>query len=203
MVRQIWPGKENPRISLEVSREEKGHAETILRSLNIREKETVIGLNPGAAYGPAKRWPAQKYNSLAGKILKSYQGKILIFGSKQEAEIGRVICSGIERNIINLMGKTTLRELIALIQRCKVFITNDTGPMHIASALNVPVVAIFGATNPQRTSPLGVSAVVKKEVDCGPCKYRVCPSDHRCMEVINVEEVLEIVKKYLNYCLLH
>jgi len=192
LVKQVWPGKENPPISLRVSKEEKEHAKTILKSLDIAKNERVIGLNPGAAYGPAKRWPLEKYNALAREILKSCESKILIFGNKKEAELGNVISRGIEKDTVNLMGKTTLRELIALIQRCQVFITNDTGPMHIASALKVPVVAIFGPTSPQRTSPLGVSTVIKKEVACAPCKNRICPSDHKCMEKIEVEEVLKM-----------
>jgi heptosyltransferase-2 len=157
----------------------------------------IIGIFPGASYGPAKMWGAEKFRMLAEKIVKTGKAKILVFGGNKEKELGEIIQNKTD-GIINLCGKTTARELMALIKKCNVFITNDTGPMHIASALNVPVIAIFGPTNPDRTSPLGSSAIIKKEVKCAPCKYRICPlKNHKCMESISVEEVFEAAGKYI------
>ena len=166
------------------------------RSHRTAIRNPIVGIFPGASYGPAKMWDTRNFKLLTDKIIKTDIAKVLIFGGKKEKELGEIIQNE-GSNIINLCGKTTLRETMALIKRCAVFITNDTGPMHIASALNIPVIAIFGPTNAERTSPLGHSVIMKKEVSCSPCKYRICPlKNHECMNKISVEEVFETVKKY-------
>jgi heptosyltransferase-2 len=198
IVKKLVPGNEIPKNPvLYISNEEIGKADIILKDLSVSENTKIVGMFPGASYGPAKMWHIEKFKSLAEKITKNDNAKILIFGGNKEKELGKVI-KGEGKNIINLCGKTTVRELMALIKRCDVFITNDTGPMHMASALNIPVIAIFGPTNPGRTSPLGASVIIKKEVSCSPCKHRICPfKNHECMEKISVEEIFETTGKYI------
>ena len=187
---------------LYLSDEEIKNADNTLKNLGIYgttplpvTRYPLVGICPGASYGPAKRWHTEKFKSLVEKITKESKAKVLIFGSKKEEELGESIRANMQ-NVINLCGKTTTRELMALIKKCNVFVTNDTGPMHIASALNIPVIAIFGPTNTDRTSPLGPSIIIKKEIGCSPCKYRTCPfKNHECMQKVSVEEVFEALEK--------
>lgn len=189
-----WISK-NPAIYL--ANEEIERADSILKNFDISQNTKIVGIFPGASYGPAKMWGIEKFKLLAEKIIENKNIKVLVFGGNKEKELGEIMQNKTS-GIINLCGKTTARELMALIKRCSVFITNDTGPMHIASALDVPVIAIFGPTNPDRTSPLGPSVIIKKEVNCAPCKHRVCPlKKHECMEKISVGEVFEAAGKYV------
>ncbi len=185
----------NPILYLTEKETERAHS--ILKDFDISGGTKIIGIFPGASYGPAKMWGVDKFKLLAKEITKNKNANVLVFGGNKEKELANKIQNKTD-SIINLCGKTTVRELMALIKRCNVFITNDTGPMHIASALNVPIIAIFGPTNPDRTSPLGASAIIKKEVNCAPCKHRICPlKNHECMEKVSVEEVLKAVENIL------
>lgn len=198
IVKKLTGGKKIPKNPiLYITNEEIERADFILKGLNISGETKIVGIFPGASYGPAKMWGVEKFKSLAKEIANNENVKVLIFGGNKEKELGATIQNKTDGRI-NMCGKTTARELIALIKRCNVFITNDTGPMHIASALNVPVIAVFGPTNTDRTSPLGPSVIIKKKVICAPCKHRVCPlKNHECMEKISVEEVLKAAGKYI------
>jgi heptosyltransferase-2 len=198
IVKKMVPGNETPKNpSLYLNSEEIKNADKILGNMGIKEDFKIVGICPGASYGPAKRWQIERFRALAEQLTRNRKVEVLIFGSNKEKELGEIVKQGIN-NTLNLCGKTTTRELMALIKKCDVFITNDTGPMHIASALDVNVVAIFGPTIPGRTAPLGEATIIKKDVICSPCKHRVCPKkNHDCMEKISVEEVFEVVKKFL------
>jgi len=187
-----------PKISLPVTQEEKGKAKEMLLSLNVDLKKPLIILNPGASYGPSKRWHAENYAKLAILLQDRKKAEILITGSKDEAELVESIASFMTKKPLNLAGQTSLRELAGLISNADLFITNDSGPMHIANALKIPVIAIFGPTNPNSTGPFQQpAAVIKKDVPCWPCSYRECPFDHRCMISIDPEEVFEACQKFL------
>jgi heptosyltransferase-2 len=155
----------------------------------------VIGVSPGAAYGGAKRWLPERFGEAAILVARERNAAIAIFGSKDE----RDVCSLVQQTIevaglrsINFAGTTALAEFIELAAACEVYLTNDSGPMHIASALGVPTVAIFGATDEIATGPTGGhSRVVRKPVDCSPCLLRECPIDHRCMTAVSAERVAE------------
>ncbi len=177
-----------PRIYLK--EEEVTKAERYLKGLSA----PVIGINPGAAYGDAKMWGADKFSRLAKKLISEVEAGIIIFGSKQEHQIGEDIAVHINSSsILNMMGRISLRESMALMSRCRLFVTNDTGPMHVASALGVPTLAVFGSTDPEITGPVGEDAhTIKREVDCAPCFKRNCPTDKRCMEAIGVEDVFQM-----------
>ena len=156
---------------------------------------SVIGVSPGAAYGGAKRWLPERFGQAAVRIARERRASIAIFGSKEEAET----CATVQRDIeeagvecLNLAGKTTLATFIEMAAACEVYLTNDSGPMHIASALSVPTVAVFGATDEEVTGPTGErSRIVREPVECSPCLLRECPIDHRCMTRIEADRVAE------------
>lgn len=188
----------SPRLSLPIPHEDRKKAKALLSSLNADEKKPLVILNPGAFYGSAKRWPASKYAALATFLQEKNQAEILIIGSLNEVSLAEAIADAMKKTPLLLTGKTTLRELAALISHAALLITNDSGPMHIANALSTPLVAIFGPTDPRRTGPLQEPSVVfKKEVPCWPCAYRDCPFDHRCMMNIEIEEVFQACQPFL------
>ena len=157
----------------------------------------IFGLNPGAEYGPAKRWPVEKFISAAKEIQQKTNCIWLLFGGKSDAALANQIESAIgnRQSAINLAGRTSLRELMSLLKLCRVLLTNDTGPMHVAAALGTPVVAPFGSTSPELTGPVFSSnaQILKSTVPCSPCFLRECPIDFRCMNEIGVERVVEAV----------
>jgi heptosyltransferase II len=153
----------------------------------------VIGVSPGAAYGNAKRWLPERFAEAAASIAADRNARIAVFGSKEEREIGEKVRELVQvagYQCVNFAGTTSLAEFIELAAACEVFLTNDSGPMHIASALGVPTVAVFGATDHVATGPTGASSrIVREPVDCSPCMLRECPIDHRCMTAVSAERV--------------
>ena len=187
-----------PELSFPLSQEEINWAKQKLASLGYESTKSLAIISPGASYGPAKRWPGSNFASLASMLQEREKTEILIIGSSEEKELAESIISSMKKPPINMSGKTTLRQVAALIHQSHLFITNDSGPMHIANALRVPVIAIFGPTNPQVTAPFHQpSTYIQKEVPCWPCSYRKCPYDHRCMMKIHPEEVYQECQKYL------
>jgi len=179
---------------LEVGEKEKEQA---VKLLGNKHPGPIIGLNPGAAYGPAKRWPAEKYAELAAKLIKELNAQILVFGTKADNQAAALI-AGSSNNVLDFTGKTSLAEAIALIDSCAAFVTNDSGLMHVAAALKTPLVAIFGSTNHLTTSPFSKkSVIVRKPLPCSPCMQTHCKSDFACMENITSEEVMAEVIKLL------
>lgn len=162
----------------------------------------IFGLNPGAEYGPAKRWPAERFIAAAREIQKRTKCLWLVLGGKGDMilsnEIALAIGNG-QSSATNVAGQTSLRELCAVIKLCRVLLTNDTGPMHIATALGTPVVVPFGSTSPELTGPILSPGtrhqLIKSDVPCSPCFLRECPIDFRCMNGITVERVVEAVLK--------
>ena len=160
----------------------------------------IFGLNPGAEYGPAKRWPIDKFISVAREIENRTNCTWLVFGVKNDAPLAHRIESAIPSPplaVLDLAGKTSLRELMALLKICRVLLTNDSGPMHVAAALGTPVIVPFGSTSPELTGP-GLPndpqhRVLKSDVPCSPCFLRECPIDYRCLNGISVESVVEAV----------
>ncbi len=158
----------------------------------------VIGLNPGAAYGPAKRWPAEKYGELAKKLHHDLKATFLVFGTKADEEASVTIQSYVPEHVKNLAGNTTLAEAMALIGECDAFVTNDSGLMHVGAALKTPLIAIFGSTDDVATGPFSDnSVVIRKDLACSPCLETDCKTDFRCMMDIQSTEVAEAVKKLL------
>ncbi|MCE2982948.1 MAG: lipopolysaccharide heptosyltransferase II [Parachlamydia sp.] len=182
---------------LYISEQEKAAAQEFLLKYDVHPGDFIIGINPGAAYGSAKCWLPDRFKALSQQLLKNEKIKILYFGDKTGAPLVNQICDGLSDRAINLSGKTTLRELMALIQRCQIFLTNDSGPMHIASALDVPLLALFGSTSDVTTGPYQKGKVIHKHVPCSPCYKRTCPIDFKCMNQIEVSEVFEELEKII------
>jgi heptosyltransferase II len=165
---------------------------------NINTTDLVVGINPGAAYGEAKRWNSEKFAQLATTLSANY--KIMIFGGSNEVDIAlkieKILLKNGINNFENLAGMTSIQELIKLISQLKLFVTGDSGPMHIAASFHVPTVAIFGPTKDCETSQWmnSNSIIVKKELSCQPCMKRSCPLGHNnCMNLIEVNDVLNAV----------
>lgn len=189
---------QHPELKLALTQEEKKEAQGFLSSMNVDRAKPLIIFHPGAAYGPAKRWPAHKYAELARLFQERKGATILIIGSEDEGEVAESVSFPLGNKPLNLAGKTTLRLLAGLISQATLFVSNDSGPMHIANALRIPVIALFGPTDPLQTGPFQQPAsVIKKDVACWPCTYRECPYDHRCMMGIEAEEVFEICQRFL------
>ena len=162
--------------------------------------QPVIGLSPGAAYGTAKRWLPEGFAATAKELAREQGAAIGLFGSRAERELCETIAAQIapHARVVNLAGETTLRGFMELAAACLVFITNDSGAMHIASALAVPTVTVFGATNPVTTGPTGDRArVVREPVSCSPCLLRECPIDHRCMTRVPASRVVDAAQELL------
>jgi heptosyltransferase-2 len=170
----------------------------LLQAFGVRTDQVVIGLNPGSVYGSAKRWLPERFARVADRLAAEHEACVLIFGGKGEEQLGTAIAAMMTAPTIVFSGRTTVRQLMALIKRCRLFVTNDTGPMHVAAAFGVPLVAIFGPTNPATTSPYGPGhELVRHPVECSPCLLRECPIDHRCMQGIGVEEVYGAAERQL------
>ncbi len=164
--------------------------------------ERVIGISPGAAFGTAKRWLPERFLETGIRLARELRAAVAVFGSKDEQQLCETVSAGIAAagvSSANLAAKTTLAEFIEMAAACCLYLTNDSGAMHIASALGVPTVAVFGSTDHVATGPAGHRfAIIRQQVECSPCLLRECPIDHRCMTRVTVDTVaqaaLELVK---------
>ena len=183
----------SPKLSLVVPGHGRSGAGRILKELGVSQDSMLIGLNPGAAFGPAKCWPAERFSSLGKALIEPFKEcHILVFGTDRDISLAGDICAPLGERGHNLAGKTDLAEAMGLISRLDLLVSNDSGLMHIGAALDVPMVAIFGSTNPVTTGPWsGNSKIVRHKLPCSPCLKRTCPRDFRCMLGIEVEEVLD------------
>jgi heptosyltransferase-2 len=160
--------------------------------------EIVIGVSPGAAYGTAKRWLPERFAESANRVAGELGAAVAIFGSKDERALCESVAASIATPVKNFAGETSLAEFIDLAAACRVYLTNDSGAMHIASALGVPTVAVFGATDDQTTGPTGpLARVIREPVECSPCLQRECPIDHRCMTRVSATRVAETALELL------
>lgn len=161
----------------------------------------VIGVSPGAVFGNAKRWMPERFAEAAVRVASARRAAVALFGSAAERALCETVARGIAPSgvrVRNLAGETTLGQFIDLAAACRLFLTNDSGAMHIASAVGVPTVAVFGATDHTATGPVAPwSRVVREPVECAPCKLRECPIDHRCMRRVSAERVADTALKLL------
>jgi len=187
-------------VRLAVTGPEKKWATRRLESMGLGGLRKFIALCPGASFGPAKRWPPERFADLADRLIGALHADVLIFGSRDERLLAEAVAHEMQHTPAILSGDTSLRQLLALLAECRLVITNDSGPMHLAAALGVPLVAVFGSTNERATGPLGARVrMVKRPVACSPCGLRECPIDFRCMTGVGVDDVyraaLESVKE--------
>jgi heptosyltransferase-2 len=183
-------------VRLRVDPEAAARAEERLRTAGATGMR--IALAAGASYGAAKCWAAERYAAVADRLADQFDATILLFGTSAESEIGRRIAGAMRRRPVNLMGQTSVGELPALLAACNLFLGNDSGAMHVAAAVGLPVAAVFGSTDPDGTAPLTPRrAIARHRVSCSPCFLRYCPVDHRCMTRIPVDEVYRITRELL------
>ncbi len=190
-----WEAKSRDPV-LHVGQKALDSATAVLASNEIGEDGFLLGLSPGAIYGPAKRWPEERFAAVGDRAAKEWGAKVLVFGSRGEQDVCRAVVRSMHEDALDLSGKTSLDEALALIKKCDFFVTNDSGLMHAAAALEVPLVAVFGSTDAVATGPRGnKSRVVQCDTDCAPCLKPECPDDFRCMLDIEADEVWGAMEK--------
>jgi len=157
----------------------------------------LVGVSPGAAYGSAKRWPVVRYAAAAGQIARQRGARVVILGAETERPLADAIGAALPAPALDLCGRTTLPELLGVLSRLELLVTGDSGPMHLASALGTPLIAIFGPTDWRETAPAGPARqrLVREAVECAPCMLRECPIDHRCMTRVGVERIVEEARR--------
>ncbi len=174
-----------------------------LRKLGHRIKSkgapVKLGLCPGAEYGPAKRWLLERFAEVAFTIAEQRSVQWVLFGTPADHERGATIEAALGAHCLNRIGQTTLEQLVAELGECALLLTNDTGTMHLATLVGVPVVAVFGSTEPRLTGPLGAGhKIIRHQVECSPCFLRECPIDFRCMNAVTVDEVVAAISAQLD-----
>jgi heptosyltransferase-2 len=189
---------EEPFIRLAVSPECGARAENTLLEAGARAAGLRVAIAAGASYGSAKCWPPERFAELGNRLQSENDADVILFGAAGEAAVSGAIATGMKNAPIDLTGKTSITELPALLSRCQVFIGNDSGAMHVAAAVGLPVVAVFGPTDPLGTAPVTPrSTIVQQKPYCSPCFLRRCPTDHRCMRAVTPQMVGAAVRPWL------
>ena len=187
------------RVKLRVSPEAVERAEKLLESAGSPAGSLRVAFGAGAAYGSAKCWPANRYADLARRLITDYNATVVLFGAASEAAVAAEVETGAGSGVVNLIGRSAVGDLPALLSRCGIFVGNDSGAMHVAAAVGLPIVAVFGPTDPHGTSPLTPTlSIVQRKVACSPCFLRHCPIDHRCMKSVELDAVLEAARRWLD-----
>lgn len=156
-----------------------------------------VGLNPGAAFGPAKRWPLSRFAAVGDRLARTTGAQVAILGGPSERPSAEAVAAAMRHPARVLAGQTSLADLVGVLARVRVLVTNDSGPMHVASALGTPVAAVFGPTDPGETAPVGRARLLSEPVHCAPCGLRACPIDHRCMTRVAAERVAEAAEELI------
>jgi heptosyltransferase-2 len=187
-----------PRVS--VRTETATRAQALLERSGVTVASPLVGFAPGAAYGHAKRWPPRRVAEVIARLSNERGVTCVLVGAAGDRGAGREIESSLPRGarVVDLIGRTDLRLLAGVLARCQAFVSNDSGAMHLAAALGVPVAAIFGPTDERVTAPPGGHDVLVHDVFCRPCMLRDCPIDHRCMKGIPADAVFDVVTARLD-----
>jgi len=194
----IPPGELTARLRL--GRIERLKAQERLVEAGWSPGQRLFAFCPGAGSGGAKRWPIARFVSLAEKVAGSFGGKVIFLGGPTEGELGRIVYENRNGRFLNFIGQTTLREAMGLLSLCELTVGNDSGLIHLADALGVPALVLFGPTDPKRTAPRSRhSLVLQRGVDCSPCELHECPIDHRCMDELSVQEVYDGLSAFLGH----
>ena len=179
-----------PQFALNISEARKAQAREFLSAKGVKMNRPTVALCPGSTNSRAKRWPAERYAALADRFITETDANVLLIGSADEVEVSREVAERMQQRPFMLTGQTDLAQAVAVLSLADVLITNDTGPAHIAAALNRPTLVIFGPTDPRTTRPFSsVAEIIRHPPDCAPCMLRDCPIDHRCMTAISTDEV--------------
>ena len=186
-------------IGLRVPEEKSRSAEEFLRKVGVREGAVRIAIGAGASYGSAKCWPPSRFAEVANRLQSEADAGVILFGTAAEASVSAAISSEMRRPPVDLTGKTAIADLPALLSRCHLFIGNDSGAMHVAAAVGLPIVAVFGPTDPFGTAPVTLRcSLVQQKPYCSPCFLRRCPTDHRCMTAITANLVEAAARPWLS-----
>jgi lipopolysaccharide heptosyltransferase II len=185
-------------ISLKLVSGRKEQAETRLLAAGSRPKAVRVAIGPGASYGSAKCWPPEKFADAANRLAAQFDADVILFGTPAESTVSSAIAAAMRRPPIDLVGKTAIADLPALLSQCHLFIGNDSGAMHVAAAVGLPVVAVFGPTDPHGTAPVTPRCtVIQEKPYCSPCFLRRCPTDHRCMTRVTPDAVEAAARLWL------
>jgi heptosyltransferase II len=172
-------------ITLNVPEQSRRRAAEFLLASGARPAAMRIAVGAGASYGSAKCWPPDRFAEVLNHLHRESDVDVILFGTAAEASVSAAIASGMRRPPIDLSGKTAVADLPALLSQCHLFIGNDSGAMHVAAAVGLPVVAVFGPTDPHGTAPVTPRcSIVQQKPYCSPCFLRRCPTDHRCMTAV-------------------
>lgn len=186
-------------IKLNVPEDSRKHAEEFLLSARVQPGSLRIAIGAGASYGSAKCWPPDRFAALANRLQAQAQADVILFGTSTEASVSSAIAAGMSHPPIDLTGKTSIDDLPALLSKCHLFIGNDSGAMHVAAAVGLPVVAVFGPTDPFGTAPVTPHcSVVQEKPHCSPCFLRRCPTDHRCMTRVTPDAVEAAARQWIS-----
>jgi len=186
-------------IGLNVPEEKRRSAGEFLSKCGAREGVLRIAIGAGASYGSAKCWPPQRFAEMANRLQSQIDANVILFGTAAEASVSHAISAEMHRPPIDLTGKTAIADLPALFSQCHLFIGNDSGAMHVAAAVGLPIVAVFGPTDPDGTAPVTPRcSIVRQKPYCSPCFLRRCPIDHRCMTEITAEMVEAAARPWLS-----
>jgi heptosyltransferase-2 len=177
-------------IGLRIPEEKRRSASEFLRKAGVREGALRIAIGAGASYGSAKCWPPSRFAEVANRWQSKADADVILFGTVAEAVVSTAISAEMRCPPIDLAGKTTIADLPALLSQCHLFIGNDSGAMHVAAAVGLPIVAVFGPTDPFGTAPVTPRCtIVQQKPYCSPCFLRRCPTDHRCMTAVTPDMV--------------
>jgi heptosyltransferase-2 len=186
-------------IGLRVPEEKRQSADEFLVKSGVRRGTPRIAIGAGASYGSAKCWPPSRFAEMANRLQSEADADVILFGTAAEASVSEAIFAEMRRSPIDLTGKTAIADLPALLSQCHLFIGNDSGAMHVAAAVGLPVVAVFGPTDPFGTVPVTPRCtVVQQKPYCSPCFLRRCPTDHRCMTAIKADMVEAAARSWLS-----
>jgi heptosyltransferase-2 len=186
-------------IKLNVSEEDRRRAEEFLLSSGVGPDGFRIAIGAGASYGSAKCWPPDRFAELTNRLQVQPGAEVILFGTSSEALVSSAIAAGMRRSPIDLTGKTPISDLPALLSQCHLFIGNDSGAMHVAAAVGLPVVAVFGPTDPFGTAPVTPRcSIVQEKPYCSPCFLRRCPTDHRCMTRVTPDAVEAAARQWIS-----
>ena len=186
-------------IKLNVPAANSERAEEFLVSAGAKPSSMRIAIGAGASYGSAKCWPPDRFAELANRLQMQAQADVILFGTSAEAAVSSAIAAGMNHPPIDLTGKTSIHDLPALLSQCHLFIGNDSGAMHVAAAVGLPVVAVFGPTDPFGTAPVTPRcSIVQEKPYCSPCFLRRCPTDHRCMTRVTPESVEAAARQWIS-----
>jgi heptosyltransferase-2 len=186
-------------IKLNVPEENRQRAAEFLISTGVKSGSMRIAIGAGASYGSAKCWPPDRFAELANRLQAQTQADVILFGTSTEAAVSSAIAAGMNHPPINLTGKTSIHDLPALLSQCHLFIGNDSGAMHVAAAVGLPVVAVFGPTDPFGTAPVTPRcSIVQEKPYCSPCFLRRCPTNHRCMTRVTPEAVEAAARQWIS-----